>query len=290
MDWRNAHRTLRLVLPRHGGDRLHLALPAALPRREGAVGPGDRDRLDPGGAGRPGAVPGRSLVGPDRIGASPSWSSRSAVAGASPRLLRGAQGVVWLGVAGRPVRRERHLRAPSSRASPGPRPQPWPPKGGVGAALGALRFWKPIGIVLVALVGSWIVGAVRRRRDPDRPGGRAGPGGRGGTSDPRGAGGRTREAIGSSMKPLPRRFDLVATRPRTDGCRKDAGLWASSRRWSCSTRRTPLAASTSGCSSSRDLHAPERMLAYAFVVSMVAWMIVVWPAGWLADRCGASRS
>ncbi len=36
----------------------------------------------------------------------------------------------------------------------------------------------------------------------------------------------------------------------------------------------------------RDLHAPERMLAYAFVVSMVAWMIVVWPAGWLADRYG----
>ena len=36
----------------------------------------------------------------------------------------------------------------------------------------------------------------------------------------------------------------------------------------------------------RDLHAPERMLAYAFVVSMVAWMLVVWPAGWLADRWG----
>jgi MFS family permease len=28
------------------------------------------------------------------------------------------------------------------------------------------------------------------------------------------------------------------------------------------------------------------MLAYAFVVSMVTWMVVVWPAGWLADRCG----
>jgi MFS family permease len=37
---------------------------------------------------------------------------------------------------------------------------------------------------------------------------------------------------------------------------------------------------------SRDLHAPERLLAYAFVVSMVAWMLVVWPAGWLADRWG----
>jgi MFS family permease len=36
----------------------------------------------------------------------------------------------------------------------------------------------------------------------------------------------------------------------------------------------------------RDLHAPDRMLAYAFVVSMVAWMLVVWPGGRLADRWG----
>src|SRR5438445_556344 len=36
----------------------------------------------------------------------------------------------------------------------------------------------------------------------------------------------------------------------------------------------------------RDLHAPERVLAYAFAVSMVAWMLVVWPAGRLADRWG----
>jgi MFS family permease len=36
----------------------------------------------------------------------------------------------------------------------------------------------------------------------------------------------------------------------------------------------------------RDLHASDRMLAYAFVVSMLAWMFVVWPAGRLADRIG----
>ncbi len=36
----------------------------------------------------------------------------------------------------------------------------------------------------------------------------------------------------------------------------------------------------------RGLHAPERMLAYAFAVSMVAWLLVVWPAGRLADRWG----
>src|SRR5206468_8836566 len=36
----------------------------------------------------------------------------------------------------------------------------------------------------------------------------------------------------------------------------------------------------------RELHAPDRMLAYAFVVSMLAWMLIVRPAGCLADRWG----
>ena len=69
-------------------------------------------------------------------------------------------------------------------------------------------------------------------------------------------------------------------------CRKTRGSGPSSRRWSCSTPRTHPGASISGLFLKRDLHAPDRMLAYAFVVSMVAWMLVVWPAGWLADRCG----
>ena len=38
----------------------------------------------------------------------------------------------------------------------------------------------------------------------------------------------------------------------------------------------------------RDLHAPDRMLAYAFVVSMVAWMLIVWPAG--ASRTVGARN
>lgn len=36
----------------------------------------------------------------------------------------------------------------------------------------------------------------------------------------------------------------------------------------------------------RDLEAPDRMLSYAFVVSMIAWAVIAWPAGWLADRIG----
>jgi MFS family permease len=37
---------------------------------------------------------------------------------------------------------------------------------------------------------------------------------------------------------------------------------------------------------SRELGAPNRVLSYAFVVSMVAWMLAVRPAGRLADRLG----
>jgi MFS family permease len=37
---------------------------------------------------------------------------------------------------------------------------------------------------------------------------------------------------------------------------------------------------------SRDLHASRHQLAAAFIVSMVAWMLVVWPAGRLADCWG----
>ncbi len=35
-----------------------------------------------------------------------------------------------------------------------------------------------------------------------------------------------------------------------------------------------------------DLHAAPRVLSYVFVIDMVAWMLVVWPAGRLADRLG----
>jgi MFS family permease len=36
----------------------------------------------------------------------------------------------------------------------------------------------------------------------------------------------------------------------------------------------------------RTLHASDATLADAFIVSMIAWMLVVWPAGWLADHWG----
>jgi MFS family permease len=36
----------------------------------------------------------------------------------------------------------------------------------------------------------------------------------------------------------------------------------------------------------RDLDAPDRYLSYAFVVSMLAWMLAVRPVGWVSDRLG----
>src|SRR6202035_1239019 len=67
---------------------------------------------------------------------------------------------------------------------------------------------------------------------------------------------------------------------------KDAGLWAFVVAMVLYHAANAPGGVYLGLFLKRDLHAPDRMLAYAFVVSMVAWMIVVWPAGWLADRWG----
>ena len=67
---------------------------------------------------------------------------------------------------------------------------------------------------------------------------------------------------------------------------KDAGLWAFVAAMILYHAANAPGGVYLGLFLKRDLHAPERMLAYAFAVSMVAWMLVVWPAGWLADRWG----
>ena len=74
--------------------------------------------------------------------------------------------------------------------------------------------------------------------------------------------------------------------PRADGCRRTPALWAFVAAMVLFHAANAPGGVYLGLFLKRDLHAPERMLAYAFVVSMVAWMLVVWPAGWLADRWG----
>ncbi len=156
-------------------------------------------------------------------------------------------------------------------------------KGNVGSALGALRFWKPIGIVLTALLGSWMsekygVSAIL-----------------------------IRIAILQSLAVVvamlihePKtqvRMDVVdgdRARAFAGFTRKTPGRWFSNDRglWAFVAAMVLYHAANApggvylGLFLKRDLHAPERMLAYAFVVSMAAWMIVVLPAGWLADRFG----
>ena len=127
----------------------------------------------------------------DRIGwRKPFLVVALAVAAISTVLLRGAHGVIWLGFLVILFAENGISRAVVESLS-GAEAAALAPPGGVGAASGALRFWKPIGIVLVALLGSWMseqygVGAillplaivqglavVAGALDPrDRPGGR----------------------------------------------------------------------------------------------------------------------
>ena len=78
----------------------------------------------------------------------------------------------------------------------------------------------------------------------------------------------------------------MSGKPQPDGLPKDAGLWAFVAAMVLFHAANAPGGVYLGLFLKRDLHAPDRMLAYAFAVSMVAWMLVVWPAGWLADRWG----
>ena len=82
------------------------------------------------------------------------------------------------------------------------------------------------------------------------------------------------------------RRELAATSRRRPWLPRDAGLWAFIVAMILFHAANAPGGVYLGLFLKRDLHAPDRMLAYAFVVSMVAWMLVVWPGGRLADRWG----
>ncbi len=163
------------------------------------------------------------------------------------------------------------------------------PPGGVGAALGALRFWKPIGIILVALLGSWMseqygvgaillplaivqglaVAAALLIHEPHEESEKTG-----------------HEAFVDRDDDYRANSSGDRGQPANGWIPKDAGLWAFVAAMVLFHAANAPGGVYLGLFLKRDLHAPDRMLAYAFVVSMVAWMLVVWPAGWLADRWG----
>ena len=74
--------------------------------------------------------------------------------------------------------------------------------------------------------------------------------------------------------------------PKTGWLPKDAGLWIFVLAMILYHAANAPGGVYLGLFLKRDLHAPDRMLAYAFAVSMVAWMLVVLPGGRLADRVG----
>jgi MFS family permease len=220
----------------------------------------------------------------DRIGwRKPFLVVALAVTALATLLIREAHGALWLGVLVVLFAENGIGRAVVESLS-GAEAAALAPKGGVGAALGALRFWKPIGIVLVALAGSWMserygVGAIlwplaavqglavgAALLIHEGAGRRTGFDGDGGVTFP-GAGGK----------------------PANGWFPKDAGLWVFVAAMVLFHAANAPGGVYLGLFLKRDLHAPERILAYAFVVSMVAWMLVVWPAGWLADRYGRKR-
>lgn len=208
-----------------------------------------------------------------------------AVVALSTVLLRGAHSVLWLGFLVVLFAENGICRAVVESMS-GAEAAALAPRGGVGAALGALRFWKPIGIVLVALVGSWMserygVGAIlipltvlqslsvlaallihepEGRRDAREHPVENNQGGSTGRDSP------GRSGNGWFPKDATLRVFMSAM-VLYHAANAPGGVYL-------------------GLFMRRDLHAPDRMLAYAFAISMVAWMLVVWPAGWLADRWG----
>ncbi len=228
----------------------------------------------------------------DRIGwRKPFLVVALALAALSTVFLRAAQGTIWLGFLVILFAENGISRAVVESLS-GAEAAALAPPGGIGAALGALRFWKPIGIVSVALLGSWMseqygVGAIlvplavaqglavvtallihetRGHADP---------------SGTRGADDRSEARI------------AVAGDSVGDGhgtargwFPRDPGLWAFVAAMILYHAANAPGGVYLGLFLKRDLHAPDRILAYAFAVSMVAWMLVVWPGGRLADRWG----
>ncbi|MGO9599452.1 MAG: MFS transporter [Isosphaeraceae bacterium] len=225
----------------------------------------------------------------DRIGwRKPFLVAALALTALSTVFLRGARSPAWLGFQVI-LFAENGIGRSIVESLSGAEAAALAPKGSVGSALGSLRFWKPIGIVLVALLGSWMserygVGAIllplalaqglavavallihetdgRDKQDQARA-----------AND----GGTKSQTASPSL----------TSSTYTGWLPRDSGLWCFVAAMILFHAANSPGGVYLGLFLKRDLQAPERMLAYAFIVSMFAWMLVVWPAGWLADRWG----
>jgi MFS family permease len=219
-------------------------------------------------------------------------------------LLPTAQSVVWLGVLVVLFAENGICRAVVDSLS-GAEAASLAAADQIGAALGALRFFRPLGVVVVALVGGFwaerygvdsilvwlaavqcLAAAVamlihdKKRRcaesgDAPLPSAGASSGRDAALPLPRLWGQTLPEPPGAGethAPPVRRNFDrglwaFIAAMVLFHFCNAPAGVYL-------------------GLFLKRDLDAPDRFLSYAFVVSMIAWTLIARPAGRLADRIG----
>jgi MFS family permease len=149
------------------------------------------------------------------------------------------------------------------------------PKGEIGRALGMLRFWRPVAIVLVALIGGlvvekygleamlWPLAVIQTLAvlaalliQNDKPGNDA-------TSDQ-----EVKAAHGAGRgfrDPVLWTFVLAMVLFHVGNA--PGGVYL-------------------GLYLKRELHAPDRYLPYAFIISMVAWMLAIRLVGRIADQMG----
>jgi MFS family permease len=144
----------------------------------------------------------------------------------------------------------------------------------VGKALGALRFWKPVSIILVALGGGWLAG---------------------------------RYGVAAVLPPLaavqalavaaallihgdraaePGAAETPEAPPARGGGLRDGVLWTFAAAMILFHTCNAPGGVYLGLFLKRDLDAGNQVLSSAFVVSMAAWMLAVRPAGRLVDRVG----
>ena len=214
----------------------------------------------------------------DRIGRrKPFLLVAVAALAASTMLLHGAHGAIWLGFlvvlfAENGICRATVESLSGAAATSLARPSE------VGAALGALRFWKPISIVLVALAGSVLA---------------------------------EQYGVGTVLIPLAVLQTLAVAavlllhekaapvpgpehhsrpgpgeRVRSGHVLRDATLWVFFTAMVLFHVANAPAGVYLGLFMKFDLAAQPRDLSYAFVVSMVAWILLVRPLGRWADRLG----
>jgi MFS family permease len=188
-------------------------------------------------------------------------------------LLHGAHGAIWLGFLAVLFAENGPCRA-TVESLAGAEAVHLAPPNQVGAALGALRFWRPIGIMAVALAGSVVAG-------------RYGPGS---ILLPltvvQALAFVAALFIHEKPVPLPARSVSKGTTLAGATGWRDGRLWAFVAAMVLFHTSAAPGGAYLGLFVKQDLGAADHFLPFVFVVMMAAWMLVVWPAGALADRIG----